>query len=249
MNIFKAELKYYLRSPLIWLVAALFAFISAWSFLMAIEIFSRMQIKFAGMSDAPTISQGIIFPVIATIAKLSLLIVAIVGGLSFSRYQQNNGWSLIHAYQKSHFRFILQKFMADALVCLLFVLPAILSVIILAIMAKISLAAIFVAIIGLIFLLLWMLSLILFLSSLSNNSGFAILLGLVILVLLWSLSHSTLDASWGKNWLQVLSPQYHFLQFLGSSLSFASIFYFLSGILLMLWAISIRLTHKRMILS
>jgi len=249
MTIFTAELKYFLRSPLIWLVAALFAFISAWSFLMAIELFITMQINYAGMSNPPTIAQGIIFPVIATVAKLSLLIVAIIAGLSFSRYSQNNAWSMVNAYCKNDFIFVWYKFLACFLICLLFIAPSLFAVFVLSILAQISLSSVLLSSMGMLLLLMWMISLVLFLSSLSHNSGFAILLSLIVLVLLWSLSTGSLDASWGKNWLQTFSPQYHFHQFMSSSISFASVFYFVSGIVLFLFATKQRLAHKRMILS
>ncbi len=249
MTIFTAELKYFLRSPLIWLVAALFAFVSAWSFLMAIELFTALQIKFAGMSDAPTITVGIIFPVIATLAKLSLLVVAIVGGLGFSRYSHNNGWSMINAHCGTDFIFVWKKFSACLLVCSIFLLPAISAVLVLALMAHIPIITVFIALFGLLLLIMWMLAGVLFLSSLSNNAGFAILLSLVVLIFLWSLSTSSLDASWGKNWLQVLSPHYHFLSFLSSSITYASVFYFLCGQMIFLYACTQRLAHRRMILS
>lgn len=245
MSIFKAELKYYFRSPIIWLILALSAFVSAWSFLLSIDIFTAMQVKFSGMTDAPTTVQGIINPVISAQAKLLILVVSIIAGLSFSRLHHNNGWSLVNSYVDTELHFIAQKYLASLLVSLMFVVPSLLAIITLSIIINISFLPIIYAILGLLLLLMWMMALGMFLSSLVNNSGFAILLCLVVLLILWVISASSLDTSWGKNWIQVFSPQYHFQQFLTPYLSFSSLFYFIADILFLILAINYRLKHKR----
>lgn len=249
MTLFKAELKYYLRSPIIWIIVSLSAFVSAWSFLLAMDLFTAMQVKFAGMTDAPTILEGIIFPVISAQAKLLILLVPIIAGLSFSRLHTNNGWSLVNAYALSELNFIKHKYLAVLLVSVIFIAPSFMAVFILAFITHISLWPILFAMIGLLLLLMWMLALCMYISSLVANSGFSILLCLVVLMMLWVVSFSGLDASWGKNWIQVISPQYHFQRFLTPYLPFSSILYFIAGVIFYCWAIKIRLIHKRYVLS
>jgi len=249
VNIFQADLKYYLRSPIIWLILAMSTFISAWSFLLSIEIFTVMQVKFAGMADAPTIMQGIVHPVIAAQAKSLILIVSIIAGLSFARLSHNNGWFLIKGYNQSEFHLIGQKYLSIFLVCLIFIIPSMLAIFSLVVITGIKILPIIIAICGLLLLLLWMLALAMYISSLVANTGFSILLCIVVLMVLWTLSASSVDASWGKNWLQVLSPQYHFQQFFTSFVSYASLFYFVAGIILCVWATRIRLIHKRYLLT
>ncbi|VAW33584.1 hypothetical protein MNBD_GAMMA01-471 [hydrothermal vent metagenome] len=248
MSIFQAELKYFLRSPIIWLIMAISAFISAWSFLLSIELFTVMQVKFASMSDAPTIMQGIIYPVIAAQAKLLILIVAIVAGLSFARLSHNNGWILIQTYRQSELHLIRQKYLAILLICLIFVIPSTLAIVSLAIIANLNIMPVIIAVCGLILLLMWMLALAMYISSLLTNTGFAILLCIVVLLTFWLLAQSSLDVVWGKNWLQALSPQYHFQQFLSSHVSVASLFYFVFGTIILLLAVRIRLIHTRYLL-
>jgi len=249
MNIFQAEIKYYLRSPLIWVVVALSSFISAWSFLLAIDIFTTMQVKFAGMTDAPTIVQGIIIPVISAQSKLLLLIAPIIAGLSFARLSSNNGWTLINANLSSEFSYVKQKYTAIFSLSLIFLIPSLVGIILLVIMAKISIYQLSFAFLGLLLLMMWMLSLCMYISSLINNSGFAILMCLVILLVLWVLSFSGIDATWGKNWIQVFSPQYHFQKFLTPYVPYSSFVYFIAGTVFSLWATKIRLIHKRYVLS
>lgn len=245
MNIYQAELKYFLRSPIIWLIMALTAFVSAWSFLLSIELFSSLQVKFAGMSDAPTISQGILLPVIAAQAKILMVVIAIIGGLSFSRLHNNNGWSLIMGAQYSEWKTLKQKYLAALLVTFLFIFPAILAIVSLTIIANSQILAVVFASLGLLFLLMWLLALAMFISSLVENTGFAILLCLVVFLVLWLLSIASLGQEWGKNWIQVFSPFYHFQQFSQSKIPYASWFYFLTGTVLSLWATKIRIIHKR----
>ena len=249
MSIFHAELKYYLRSPIIWFIAAISAFLSAWSFLMGIELFTAMQVKFAGMTDAPTIVEGIIFPIISAQAKLFLLVVPIIAGLSFSRLSNNNGWSMVNVYALSELSFINQKYLACFLVTLLFIIPTFFAVILLSFMTKISLLPVFFGMSGLFLLLLWTLGLCMYISSLVSNSGFAILLCLVVLLMLWVLYYSGVDSQWGKNWIQVVSPNYHFRRFFSSYLPYSSILYFVAGIFFSLWAIKTRVIHKRYLLT
>jgi hypothetical protein len=102
-----------------------------------------------------------------------------------------------------------------------------------------------IAILGLMLLLMWMLAVSMYVSILVDNSGFAIMLSLLIFLLLWFLSQSTTADEWGKNWIQVFTPHYQYKQFVGDYYSAASLFYFVSGILLSLYACKIRLFHKR----
>lgn len=245
MTLYQAELKYYLRSPIIWLIVAVSAFIAAWSFLLSIELFTALQVKFAAMSDAPTIVQGIIFPLISAQSKLLILIVSIVAGLSFARLSHNNSWPLISSAQITDWKIIQHKYLAILLICLIFILPTVIAILSLVLIVGLQFLPVFIALVGLLLLLFWMLALGLLLSSLVNNTGFAILLCIVVFMLFWLLSQSSIDAQWGKNWIQVFSPFYHFKQFTSDYIPFSSIFYFVVGMALCLWATKIRLIQKR----
>ncbi len=249
MTLFKAELKYYLRSPIIWLILSLSAFLSAWSFLLSIELFTAMQVKFAGMSDAPTINQGIVQPFISSQAKILVFITSIIGGLSFARLSHHNGWSLLHLAQCSEFKIVWQKYTALVVVCFLFIVPALLAIISLTLLSNSQWLAVIVFCIGLLLLMFWMVALTMMLSSFLNNSGFAILLSLIVLMALLLITQSSLGAEWGKNYLQTLSPFYHFFQFSKNSIPLASMAYFIFGIIIFLWFAKQRIIHKRHILS
>jgi ABC-type transport system involved in multi-copper enzyme maturation permease subunit len=245
VNLFQAELKYFLRSPMIWLVAALFAFMTAWSFLLLLDLFNQNQVKFAGMSDAPNLYEGIVFPAFQTQAKLMMVVAAILGGLSFSRLYQNNAWSFIQQSQISTHRMILNKMAALVLVSVIFIFPLLVASLLLIGFNDLNLFPFIIISCGFMLLTFWMLAVSMFISSLSHNSGFAILLSLVFLILLWILSQSNLDASWGKNWIVSFSPQYHFNQFFASYLSYASVFYFIFSSIILLWLCQIRVIQKR----
>jgi len=248
MTLYQSELKYFLRSPVIWLIMSLTAFISAWSFLLSIELFTVLQVKFAGMSDAPTITQGVIAPFISSQAKILVFITAIIGGLSFARLSHNNGWSLIHLSYFSEFKLVTQKYFALLLVCLLFILPSILAVMSLTFISGSQLLPIMMMLLGLLLLMLWMVALTMMISSFVNNSGFAILLSLIVLMALLLISQSAIGAQWGKNWLQILSPFYQFFQFSKNTVPLASLGYFIFGIIIFLWVVKIRIVHKRLVL-
>lgn len=240
-----AELNYFKRSTLMWFVMALFGFVSAWSLLMTMEVFANVQVKFAGMSDAPTLYQGIIYPVIAMQAKLMILLVSIVAGLSYSRLGQYNAWSLLLTAHCSEFLIVQHKYWATVLVACFFVLPLFLALMCLSFFAKMAVLPVLVSLFGLSLLILWMLALCHYLSSLVTNAGFAVLLCAMVLMLFLMLSQSASSASWGKNWLQVFSPFYHFQRFNSDTFSLVSVFYFVSNISLFLWLTTIRLRHKR----
>ena len=213
MTLRQAELKYYLRSPIIWLILAFTAFISAWSFLLSIDVFTTLQVKFAGMSDAPTITQGIIIPMLLAQSKLLIIIVAIISGLSFARLSDNNSWFLLNSSQLSEWGIIYQKYSASLLITLVFLLPTLLALGSLSIIAGVQFIPVAIAIIGLLLLMIWMSALAMLISSFVNNSGFSILLCMFFLLFLWVLSQSTVGSEWGKNWLQALTPFYHFKKF------------------------------------
>jgi ABC-type transport system involved in multi-copper enzyme maturation permease subunit len=248
MTLRQAELKYYLRSPIIWLILAITAFISAWSFLLSIDVFTSLQVKFAGMSDAPTITGGIIIPMVLAQSKLLIIIVAIIAGLSFARLSDNHSWFLITSCQLSEWGIIYQKYSALLIIILIFILPTLLALACLAIITGAQLIPVALAILGLLLLLMWMSALAMLISSFVSNSGFSILLCLFALLFLWVLSQSAVESEWGKNWLQALTPFYHFKKFSSDYVSFSSVLYFLMGTVLNLWLVKIRLIQKRYVL-
>jgi ABC-type transport system involved in multi-copper enzyme maturation permease subunit len=248
MTLFQSEIKYFLRSPIIWLILSLTAFLSAWSFLLSIELFTALQVKFAGMSDAPTITQGILTPFISSQAKILVFITSIIGGLSYARLSHNNGWSLLHLVQYSEFKIVWQKYTALIMVCFLFILPALIAIISLIIISDSQWLPTILMSGGLVLLMLWMVALTMMLSSFFNNSGFAILLSLIVLMALLLITQSGLGAEWGKNYLQIISPFYQFFQFSKNTIPIASIAYFVFGIMLFLFVVKVRITQKRHIL-
>jgi ABC-type transport system involved in multi-copper enzyme maturation permease subunit len=248
MTLRQAELKYYLRSPIIWLILAFTAFISAWSFLLSIDVFTTLQVKFAGMSDAPTITQGIIIPMLLAQSKLLIIVVAIIAGLSFARLSDNNSWFLLTSSQLSEWDIIYHKYSALLIIVLIFILPTLLALGCLSFITGVQFAPLALAILGLLLLLMWMSALTMLISSFVNNSGFSILLCLFVLLFLWVLSQSAVEFEWGKNWLQALTPFYHFNKFSSDYISFSSLFYFVIGTGINLWLIKIRLIQKRYVL-
>ncbi|MCB1594953.1 MAG: hypothetical protein KDI76_08555, partial [Xanthomonadales bacterium] len=155
MSLYQLELRHFFRSPLIWIIMSISAFIGAWTFLMAIELFSVIQVKFAGMSDAPTIVQAVVFPVISSQAKISMIIVAIISGLSFARLQQQNGWFLIFSIAKSEWNLTLQKYLGGIVIVLLFLLPAFIAMLALIILADLQMKLVITALLGLILFVCW----------------------------------------------------------------------------------------------
>ena len=249
MNLFKAELSFYLRSPVIWIIMALVALFSAWSMLMSVEVYTGVQVKFANMADAPSITQGVFYPIISSQVLVMVFVVAIVGGLSFSRLSQNNAWVLLIGSQKSDWINVLHKYSALITVVLLFLLPGLLAIYTLLLMTEVPLIPIIIALLGLLLLMMWMLALSLFISSLVNNTGFAILLNLLILSVLFYFSQSVLGDQWGKSWLQSLSGFSHFSLFLSPTIGLSSLLYFIFGTLVFLMAATARISHKRYQLS
>jgi len=248
MNLLQAELNYYLRSPIIWIILALSAFVSAWSFLLSVELFTTLQVKFAGMSDAPTITKGIIFPLIGAESKILIIIVSIIGGLSFARYTETYSLHLVTNSLLTDTQIIKQKYIAIFLISLLFIVPTIAAIVSLVFISKIQIYTISIAILGLLLLMIWMLAISMLISIFVSNTGFSILLCIVIFMGLLLISQSDLDSSWGKNWIQVFSPFYHFKQFTNDYLPLSSICYFAVGSILSLWLVKIRLMHKRYML-
>lgn len=245
MNHFQAEKVYFFRKPLIFVIFALLSLTFSWGFLSLIDVFQANQIKFSGMTDAPSVLEAVVFQALQWQVKLLLVLCSIIGGLTYARWNQNNLHSFYLQSSQSTPHWVLSKFAFAIFLMLIFSLPSLLQIFYVYVKAEQFSIRIVSALCGWLLVLAWMIAFTQFISSLLKNSAFAILLNIVVLGFSWFIGFSLTDNSWGKNWIQVLSPSYQFQQFLTVQISLASVVYFLFGIGILLLATTLVLKHRR----
>ncbi|WP_154224468.1 hypothetical protein [Marinicella rhabdoformis] len=219
------------RTASIWLVLALLMFSCSWLFWLMVDRYTQLQSAFIAMAQPPSVTDHLLVPFFKTMAQVSMLLVAVISGMAIAQERSQGTW--IQVFKQPN-RMVVNKWLASWSVSGFLLLTLLLAWLCLDGASQLHQPVIGLALLALILLLSWLKALGLYLSSLSSQSGMAILLSLVVFTLLWMLGQNQSVAEFGVNWLVLLSPLKHFDWLSGGQLSVASLIYFLLGTLVFL---------------
>ncbi len=226
MTWLKKERLFLWRSPAIWLVLALLTFSSAWLFWLMVDRYVQLQTSFADLAQPPAVTSHLLVPFFKTVAQLALMLMAVISGMSVAQERSQGTW--IHVFQQAN-RLVLNKWLASWSVSLVLLLVLVLAWWCLDSASQIHQPVVALSLLALLLLMGWLQALGMYISSLSEQSGMAILLSLVVFTLLWMLGENQALAAYGVNWLSLMSPLKHFDWLSSGQLSWASVLYFVLG--------------------
>lgn len=219
------------RTPAVWLVLALLMFSCSWLFWLMVDRYTQLQSAFVSMAQPPSVTDHLLVPFFKTMAQVSMLLIAVVSGMAIAQERSQGTW--IHVFKQPN-RLVVNKWLASWSVSGFLLVTLGLAWLCLDGASQLHQPVIWLAALALILLLSWLKALGLYLSSMSSQSGMAILMSLVVFTLLWMLGQNQSVAEYGVNWLVLLSPLKHFDWLAGGQLSVASLIYFLLGTLVFL---------------
>ncbi|WP_162846842.1 ABC transporter permease [Marinicella litoralis] len=238
MNITKKDIGSLWRSPLLWVVLSLIAFIAAWLLWQRLDRYIGLQASFATLPSPPNITHALWVPFILTLAKLLLLIIAMTTAKAFAEERAHKTLWYLLINKQTYYHVVWAKFKAQWMI-LLFVWGQLsVAAFLLATGGELNWTQSLVGLFGISLFTLWFVSLGMLISSFCQSTGTAVLLSSVVFVLLWVIGGESVGQEFGLNWLHLISPVQHLKWFCQGEISLSSLFYFIGGgiVLLLLTA-------------
>jgi len=221
----------------LWLILAVLSFVVSWLFLHMLDRYLALQPELLKLSAPPSITEALLIPLSQNLIKIMLLVVAVTAGNSVAQERQDgtvNYVLRIPVRQGLNYP-IVDKFKSHMWLVVFPVLMTIMVAGLLRLGAEIDWLMVFALILAMVLCCAWLIALALWLSSLTNQSGFAVLLTLVVFMMLWVIGGQTALDDYGINWLNLVLPEQHFNWLSHGQINLSSLLYFMGGTGLFLW--------------
>lgn len=229
MSVFGKELRNLLRSPVLWLMMALLSFVTAWMCWQMLDRYLSLQYQLSQLPYPPAISQTLWQPMLLMLAKVMILLVALVsaGVMTRERAEQTTLYLLLS--QRSAWSVVTHKFMAAMLLLLYLWLHLLLIWALLETGGSLNGWQVFTGVTGISLTLIWMLSLGMLIAVHNSSMAAASLMTVLVLAGLWVLGAGSYASEFGLSWLSLWSPAHHLKWLLSAELSVSSLVYFVGG--------------------
>lgn len=234
---YQKELKYLWGRPRLWLILSVLAFVVSWLFLHMLDRYMALQPELLKLSAPPDVTTALLQPLSQTLIKVMLLVVAVTAGNAIAQERQEG--TLNYVLRANHNRLsrlpIVAKFISHLW---LIVFPLLLLALVaglLSMAAEVDWLLVFSMMLAMVLCCVWLIALALWLSSLSNQSGFAVLMTLVVFIALWVMGGQSVLDEYGINWLNVILPKQHVNWLSQGQINLSSIIYFIGGTGFFLW--------------
>ncbi len=238
MLLYKKELRYYFKSPLVYIVGGLFSLLMGWLF------FNYML---ASKEYTPQlILHGIIIPVFANMNFIFLFLIPLLTMKVFSEESKNGTLDLLLRSKMRTIDIIMAKYLAMGTICFFLLSLTLIFPIILSFAGFEQWQIVMSCYLGVSLCLFFYLSIGIFASSLTENQvlasiiSFCMLLFFVVLVV----TGQNMPNYIVGQIFQYLSPPFHYETFLRGSWRSFNFAYFLSGIGIFLYSTNISLKSR-----
>ncbi|MCX7543792.1 ABC transporter permease [Marinicella gelatinilytica] len=231
----------------VWLILSLLAFVVSWLFLHMLDRYMALQPELLKLSVPPNITEALLLPLSQNLMTVMLLVVAVTAGGSVAQERQEGTLDYLWRIPaKPWFHLpIMAKFKSHLW---LTVFPLLM---LFAVAALLTLGGdvdwLLVSAMGLALLLgcAWLIALALWLSSLANQAGFAVLLTLVVFILMWVIGGQSALDEYGINWLNLLLPEQHLNWLSQGKINLSSLLYFVGGTTLFLLMAQLQINNLK----
>lgn len=233
------------RSPLIWVVMAIISFIAAWLFWQMLDRYIALQNNLVNLPNPPNITGALWTPFFLTVSKLLTLLVAFTTAIAVTQEKsQNTLWYLL-INQQSIFSVVLAKLKAQLPNLIFTLLILMIAALLLHVGGQLNLLLVLFSFLGMVLYLIWLTALGMFVSSMIDSTGAAVLLNLLVFGVFWFLGGEQVAQGFGVNWIHLFSPAHHLRWFAQGELSLSSLVFFVFGTFLFLWLLTLNLQNTK----
>ncbi|MCW8870548.1 MAG: hypothetical protein OQK49_07570 [Proteobacteria bacterium] len=231
----------------VWLILAALSFVVSWLFLHMLDRYLALQPELLQLSVPPDMAEALLTPLSQNLIKVMLLVVAVTAGNSVAQERQEGTLDYILRVPARHWFnvAIIDKFKSHMWLVVFPVLMIIIVAGLLDLGAEVNWFMVLALILAMVLCCGWLISLALWLSSLSNQSGFAVLLTLVVFMVLWVIGGQPVLDDYGINWLNLVLPEQHFNWLSQGQINLSSLLYFIGGSGLFLWLAHCQIEHVK----
>jgi gliding motility-associated transport system permease protein len=221
------ELRSMFLSPLAWVILAIISALSAYFFLLYVDLYLQLQPRLAAAPNGPGITDIIVMPLFSTAATVLLLVTPLLTMRLISEERRNQTLSLLISAPVSMSEIILGKFLGVFTFVLLML--ALIAVMPLSLFAggEIDMGLWASGLLGLVLLLASFCSIGLYISTLTTQPTVAAVATFGVLLLLWVLNLAGSTGNAGGGALNYLSMLSHYQPLLKGVFSSADIVYYL----------------------
>lgn len=221
------ELRTLFLSPLAWVILAVVQGLSAYFFLLYVDLFMQLQPRIAATPGGPGVTDIIVAPLFSTAATVLLLVVPLLTMRLVSEERRAKTLSLLISAPVTMTEIILGKFIG--VFCFVFIMLLLIAVMPISLLAggNIDTGLWFSGFLGLTLLLGTFCSIGLFISTLTKQPTVAAIGTFGILLLLWILNLAGSTGNDGSELFAYLSMLTHYQQLLQGVFSSTDVAYYL----------------------
>jgi gliding motility-associated transport system permease protein len=220
------ELRSLFLSPLGWAILAIISGLSAYFFLLYVDLYLQLQPKLSANENAPGIADIIVAPLFSTAASILLLVTPLLTMRLISEERRSQTLSLLISAPISMTEIILGKFLGIFSFVLLLLSIIALMPLSLLLGNSLDMALFASGLLGLVLLMATFCSIGLYISTLSSHPSIAAIATFAVLLLLWIINFAA-TGSGGNGVLDYLSLLSHYQPLLQGVFSSTDIFYYL----------------------
>jgi gliding motility-associated transport system permease protein len=221
------ELRSMFLSPLAWAILAIISALSAYFFLLYVDLYLQLQPRLAAAPNGPGITEIIVVPLFSTVATVLLLVTPLLTMRLISEERRSQTLSLLISAPVSMSEIILGKFLGVfAFVLLMLAVVAVMPLSLLA-GGEIDMGLWASGLLGLVLLLASFCSIGLYISTLTTQPTVAAVATFGVLLLLWVLNLAGSTGNAGGGALNYLSMLSHYQPLLKGIFSSTDIVYYL----------------------
>ena len=203
MSVFRKELKNLLRSPALWLMMALLSFVAAWMCWQMLDRYLSLQSQLSQLPYPPAISQTLWQPMMLMLAKIMILLVAMVSASVMTRERSERTIFYLLLTQRSPWSVIRGKFLAAWVLLIYLWLHVLLIWALLETGGSLDGWQVFTGVTGISLTLMWMLALGMLIAVYNTSMAASALMTVLIVAGLWMLGASQYASEFGLSWLSL----------------------------------------------
>ncbi len=214
-----------------------------------LDRYFSLQSGFLAVPNPPTLTSHLFQPMVLTLAKLLLLVMAVTTSLAFAQERSQHTLWYLMLNQDNWAGVVWGKFKAQLWLLLFVWLQLLVGTLLLHSGGELNWQQIMLAWLGLTLFCVWSLCLGMCLSAHCSNTGMAVTLCLLVFILLWFIGGEGVGDGYGVNWLVLLSPATHLRWLSQGEVHVGSLYFFVFGSVFWLWLTAQKINDMKAVIK